>query len=86
MKRTGQRREHTLLVPDCLTRAGPSHRTVSKDQKNQKRRSAAWFDAKNCSRGSSIASLIYERDTVQNGSCCELGNKAALQALVAKKW
>ena len=34
----------------------------------QERRSAAWFDGQNCSLEASIGSLIYERNTVQNGS------------------
>jgi hypothetical protein len=46
----------------------------------QERRSAAWFDAQNCSLEASIGSLIYERNTVQSSSCCELSNKRALQA------
>jgi hypothetical protein len=37
----------------------------------QERRSAAWFDGQDCSLEASIGSLIYEPNTVQNGSCRE---------------
>jgi hypothetical protein len=34
----------------------------------KRKRSAAWFDGRNCSLEASTASLIYWRNTVQNGS------------------
>jgi hypothetical protein len=47
----------------------------------QEKRSAAWFDGRNCSLEAPTDSLIYERNTVQNGSFVNMHNFAALTLL-----
>src|ERR1700686_2436553 len=46
---------------------------------------APCFDAKNCSREWSIVSIIYERNTVQNRSCYEIGTKPVVPAMVVTR-